>query len=464
MSTPNGGAHGPPWPAQQPRAVIIGIDGGDWGPIRSLIDRGKMPALARLIDEGVSADLRSLDTLLSPRIWTSIATGKLPIKHGIWGFHCTRGDLRAKRVWDIVREAGGSVGVFQWMATWPPEMDDAFCVPCAPLSPDGRTNPPSLGFLNQLHSMGRRQYSSGGVMLRTGVSVAWNALLSGARLGTLVEIASLLLHRPSRRDGDRLAWYARARCAQTRLNADLLTRLLRRRPPTILAMLISETDMVQHKTWGAGASGDGCPDGEWGDLVEQQYIRADASIGRVLGALPSDATVVVVSDHGFQAESSVRWVHVGRLLDLLQLKGRVEAARPGMGTVYLRPAVDDSGGASVTLDSLREWLERLWITPADTPLFTIDAKPDEIVAHCAAEAWGSAEALGQTVEFRGADRSLPLEELLVEGSPWRGTHRDTGIMVLRGPAFRRGEALADAPLGPRHRANAPPRFGPAGRR
>ncbi len=44
---------------------------------------GLPPDLAALAHEGVWGSLRSHYPLLSPRIWTSVATGKPPEKHGI---------------------------------------------------------------------------------------------------------------------------------------------------------------------------------------------------------------------------------------------------------------------------------------------------------------------------------------------------------------------------------------------
>ena len=51
-----------------------------------LIDAGKMPNLARLIEEGICGNIATLQPVLSPILWTSIATGKRAYKHGIHGF------------------------------------------------------------------------------------------------------------------------------------------------------------------------------------------------------------------------------------------------------------------------------------------------------------------------------------------------------------------------------------------
>src|SRR5262249_7169848 len=76
----------PPRPAKSRNLLVLGLDGADWGIARPLMDSGRMPNLARLVREGASAKLRTITPALSPVVWTSIATGKLPTKHGILDF------------------------------------------------------------------------------------------------------------------------------------------------------------------------------------------------------------------------------------------------------------------------------------------------------------------------------------------------------------------------------------------
>jgi len=65
------------------KLLIIGWDAADWIIIDRLFAQGKLPNLRRLVDDGVRADLSTLDPKLSPLLWSSIATGKTADKHGI---------------------------------------------------------------------------------------------------------------------------------------------------------------------------------------------------------------------------------------------------------------------------------------------------------------------------------------------------------------------------------------------
>ncbi|MCP4777565.1 MAG: phosphodiesterase, partial [Planctomycetaceae bacterium] len=64
------------------KVLLIGWDAADWKVIHELMDEGKMPTLQSMVDRGTMGNLRTLNPPLSPMLWTSIATGKRPYKHG----------------------------------------------------------------------------------------------------------------------------------------------------------------------------------------------------------------------------------------------------------------------------------------------------------------------------------------------------------------------------------------------
>ena len=68
------------------RVLLIGWDAADWSFIHPLIEAGKMPVMEKLIESGVSGKIATLQPILSPMLWTSIATGKRADKHDILGF------------------------------------------------------------------------------------------------------------------------------------------------------------------------------------------------------------------------------------------------------------------------------------------------------------------------------------------------------------------------------------------
>ncbi|MFN7973897.1 MAG: alkaline phosphatase family protein [Acidobacteriota bacterium] len=62
---------------------MIGLDGATWDMARPLAASGQLPSIAKLLGEGTHATLESMDPMYSPRLWTTISTGRLPRDHGI---------------------------------------------------------------------------------------------------------------------------------------------------------------------------------------------------------------------------------------------------------------------------------------------------------------------------------------------------------------------------------------------
>ncbi|MGA1238643.1 MAG: alkaline phosphatase family protein, partial [Limisphaerales bacterium] len=107
--------------------LLLGWDAADWQVIRPLLAAGRMPNLAGLMARGVSGNIATLYPVLSPTLWTSIATGKRPPKHGVLGFSepthdglavrpCSVLSRTTKAVWNILAQSGKRSIVVGW---WP---------------------------------------------------------------------------------------------------------------------------------------------------------------------------------------------------------------------------------------------------------------------------------------------------------------------------------------------------------
>lgn len=114
------------------KVLLIGWDAADWRVINPLMDAGKMPALQSLIERGVMGNLATLHPVLSPMLWTSIATGKRPYKHGILGFSEPTADgtgvrpvssrsRKTKALWNILNQNGLKSNVIAWWPSAPVE-------------------------------------------------------------------------------------------------------------------------------------------------------------------------------------------------------------------------------------------------------------------------------------------------------------------------------------------------------
>ncbi len=70
----------------RPRVFVVGWDGADWALLTPLMREGKLPELSKLVAKGRTYDLATFEPMASPMIWTTIATGRTPVDHGVADF------------------------------------------------------------------------------------------------------------------------------------------------------------------------------------------------------------------------------------------------------------------------------------------------------------------------------------------------------------------------------------------
>jgi tetratricopeptide (TPR) repeat protein len=119
-------------PPSHRKVLVIGLDGLDWKLVEPWARSGRMPNLQRLMRDGSWGVMDTIEPMLSPLIWTSMATGFSPDIHGILDFveiESTTGQYRpitgrSRRVpalWNIASAFSKTVSVVGWWATWPAE-------------------------------------------------------------------------------------------------------------------------------------------------------------------------------------------------------------------------------------------------------------------------------------------------------------------------------------------------------
>jgi predicted AlkP superfamily phosphohydrolase/phosphomutase len=116
---------------EKAKVVVLGFDGANWETIDPLIEAGKLPFLKRLKEQSAWAYLQTFKPTKSPVIWTSIATGKTMIKHGILDFvfieknqiqvPYSNSERRAPALWEILDHFNKRSVVNNWFVTYPPD-------------------------------------------------------------------------------------------------------------------------------------------------------------------------------------------------------------------------------------------------------------------------------------------------------------------------------------------------------
>ena len=125
--------------AQKNKLLLIGWDAADWDVIWPLVHAGKMPALKSLIARGTHGNISTMNPPYSPMLWTSVATGKTPDKHGVLGFIEVTPDAQSVRpvttlsrktraLWNIFHNQGMRSNLVGWWPSFPAEPINGYVI------------------------------------------------------------------------------------------------------------------------------------------------------------------------------------------------------------------------------------------------------------------------------------------------------------------------------------------------
>lgn len=246
---------------------LIGLDGASPELVLSYTARGLLPTIGQLLREGLYGRLVSTLPPVSAPAWSSLVTGVGPGKHGIFGFRgrilgtydvrLLNGQDRVGRpVWRILSERGFQVGVLNVPLTYPPEPVSGFLV-------SGMDTP-------------------GGRVCYTYPAELMHALKTA--LGEY--LIELPLFSEARR-GDHEGIYRKImRNLRNRIAA--VRYLWATYRPQFFVVNFRETDSIQHYFW----------DDPYGRVL-RVYQELDDFLGWLIGQLPEDTLLLVLSDHGF---------------------------------------------------------------------------------------------------------------------------------------------------------------------
>jgi hypothetical protein len=319
--------------AGRPRVVVIGIDGADWQVIDPLVRQGRLPAFRRLIEEGATGPLRSMEPSASPALWTTVATGVGPERHGIHGFvvpaaagigkvaarppagavgeeagggrdvrPVTSGMRRAPAFWNILGEHGKSVGVVGWLVTWPAEPVHGFVVSSyLPYLYSWSTGRPLKGTI--VAGLPRQTFPEGLIDELEPLKVKPEDL-DGPTLRRFYDPARTgRLSPPDRECVEGFLWSLACDETYRRIGLHLFSRY----PVDLFAIYFGGVDVASHRFWKFAhpeALDYGVRPEEaaiLGRVIDEYYVYVDGMVGEYLGRLGPQDTLVVLSDHGFKA-------------------------------------------------------------------------------------------------------------------------------------------------------------------
>jgi predicted AlkP superfamily phosphohydrolase/phosphomutase len=318
------------------KILLIGLDAAGWDVILPMTKAGKLPNLEKLMNNGLYGELETLDTVYSPVIWTTIASGKSFNKHGvsfyvkyrIAGAHysismpsgfvlgtllghlsrvtnmglcepiaVTGRSVKTNRIWDIVSAADGSVGVFGWWCTAPAsrvhgyilsdKYDEMVLAEQENIHINDAAWPPGLAEILKSYTSRLRQKAKDRLSHFTGLSQEQVDEILCCQDYPKHEALSLL----------------RRVCFEDLLQRQASEMILKEDSPDFVAVYFRGIDIVGHYYWKYFRPFEykfSVPQEEiktYGHAIEKYYEFIDESIGRVVSAAGQDYTVIVVSDH-----------------------------------------------------------------------------------------------------------------------------------------------------------------------
>src|SRR5579872_3447330 len=286
------------------KVLLIGWDAADWKVANPLLDAGLMPTLEGMISEGVMGNIATLQPILSPMLWNSIATGKRPHKHGIHGFMepdphtggirpVSSTSRKVKALWNILTQRGYKTHVLGWFAGHPAEPINGISVsdlyPHAAVPPDqpwpltaGAVHPESL----------RDTFAS--LRMHPG-ELTQEAILPWIPLAGKVD-----------QEKDRaLNTFAKVLAENCSIH-NAATWILKNEEWDFLAVYYNGIDHFCHAFMNYRPPRmEGIPEDRfeiYKDVVDGAYRFHDMMLETLLRLAGPDATVILVSDHGFHSD------------------------------------------------------------------------------------------------------------------------------------------------------------------
>ena len=281
--------------------LVLGLDGATFDVIHPMVAAGQLPNLARMMERGAWAPLRSTTPPVTFPAWSSFMTGLEPGRHGLFDFtqklsgsyrirFVNATDRRGTSLFSRVSKAGGRVLVLGVPATFPPEPLNGLLVPGfdAPVSTGSdaaATNDPDLY---------HRIEHKAGPWMRPAMKESGGASLDRTRAHLLDRI-------------ERKTRFALAGIAELRVGGSL----------DFMMVVFSESDTVGHHFWRhhdpASPRHDPAADELARSSIEAIYSKLDEACGRIQHAFGDEALCVVMSDHGMGGASRYV-VHLNRYL------------------------------------------------------------------------------------------------------------------------------------------------------
>jgi predicted AlkP superfamily phosphohydrolase/phosphomutase len=283
------------------RVLVIGLDGGTWNIIKPLVEKGKLPTIAKLMGDGCHGHLESCFPYETFPAWKCYSTAKNPGKLGVYWFlgvdvkkakftleNST--SFRSKELWDYLGANDITCGVLDMPTTYPPRaIKGAMVSPGLP-GRGGFAYPPSL----EKELKDRFDYKS-----------EQEHVYPWSKGSAIPSIKRSINQR-----------------------FDVASYMLKELDPSFFHLTIFGIDTVQHLFW-EEMEGNNL---KYGKVIEDFWTLIDSRMGSLLEEFANQKTYVfLMSDHGqmlIKARFNIsKWLAEKNLLTLTSKKRRLLLVR-----------------------------------------------------------------------------------------------------------------------------------------
>ena len=264
------------------RLLIIGLDGATYRVLDPLLEEGALPHLKSIMERGTRGLLRSTIPTNSAAAWVSFMTGKNPGKHGVFEFQvrakaggpkmiASSRSIHGETMFQILSRQGRRVVALNVPMTYPPQTVNGALVSGIPIPGSSRSWAYPESLVDELD-----RAVDGYV-----IGVPWRDVLGNVN-PFLEELTTM-----------------------TRKRARAARYLMERYDPDVAAVVFVGPDRLQHCLWQLldpnHARYQEREAREHRGAIQNYFFELDQAVGEVLAGVGEETTVLVLSDHGFQA-------------------------------------------------------------------------------------------------------------------------------------------------------------------
>jgi Flp pilus assembly protein TadD len=275
------------------RVAIFAIDGADWDLLSELANDGNIPNLKALAKGGATGSVQTMQPTVAPMLWTTVATGLPPDRHGVIDFidHGRNAPVdgfsrHVPALWDVSEAFGRHSMVVNWWTAWPPSSPETFTY--------------DVPIENEPAAVSPSKYEARMRQLAVPVDTIGYEQVHRFLTVTPADYDKAV----SSNDGRDPVNLFRRILAKTWSDHRAAINVYNEQQPLVFMMAYDGTDAVNHlfapfhPPYREGVSQDQYR--KYWAGVTNYYAEIDRLIGEWMQVLPADTTVIIMSAHGFK--------------------------------------------------------------------------------------------------------------------------------------------------------------------